>query len=259
MFKFVQQMVGLFLLLGSQMAFAFDTPIHGEITREALANSGIDEAGIGIIVAGNLNTDTDPALYNTMYAHFCNEQFDLGANRLREKMVEALHALAKCDRGAALDAMGTSLHAIQDFYAHSNAINVYPAFEATVDLFHLHDPGSGVVCSPGHLPPELTSAYWPDDGNFPGKCTHEQIAKDVPDVGPEFYVARDRARLATLVYFQAVDQMIQWALPDGSEKLRFLKSGKVCTPTGKLKHPSNTWLPQLKRVMSQVPGVVSPR
>jgi hypothetical protein len=240
-------------------ALAFDTPIHGEITRGALANSGIDETGLSLIVAGNLNTDYDPVLYNLLYAHFCNEQFDQGSNRLREKMVEALHALSKCDRGAALDAFGTSLHAIQDFYAHSNGINVYPAASATVDLFHLHDPGPGVVCSPGHLPRELTSAYWPDDGNFPGKCTHDQIAKDLPEVGPEFYVARDRAVLATAVYYQAVEQMVQWALPDAELKLSFLKTGGSCAPSGKLKHADKTWLPKLQRVMNAIPGVVSPR
>ena len=247
-----------YLITAALPAEAFDTPIHGDITREALSRTGIDQTGIKFIVAGNLSTDTDPVLYNTMHAHFCNEEFSRGSRRLREKLVESVDALAACDRQRALVAMGTSLHATQDFYAHSNEINLYRDPGVTVDLFHLQDPGRGVVCSPGHLPPVLTSAYWPDNGYFPGKCTHAQIAKDLPNVGPAFYVARARALRATALYFQVVERMLDWVFDDASSRTQFLKTGGACRPAGGPLHSRETWLPRLSRLMASLPGVVRP-
>src|SRR3954462_12431622 len=105
----------LFLLsatLCSSPAYAFDTPIHGDITREVLSKWGMDKDGTNKVIEGNLDTDRDPEMYNTMHAHFCNEEFELGSERLRSKLKEALESLARCDRNHALLAIGTSLHAI---------------------------------------------------------------------------------------------------------------------------------------------------
>lgn len=241
-------------------AAAFDTPVHSQMTREVLSRIGVEKAAVEKAVYGNEKTDYDESLYNTMHAHFCNEEFAAGSNRLRTKMNEIVEALAQCDRERALDAIGTSLHAVQDFYAHSNAVNVYPNPKTTVDLFHLQDPGPEVICFPDHLPHQLTSAYWPDDVKVPGKCTHEQIAKDHPNDGPLFHVAKARAERATALYMQTVEEMARWALWDAGNRIQFLylKQGHehACVPAKKFRRPASSWQPHLLQFVKTLPDVV---
>ena len=66
------------------------------------------------------------------------------------------------DREAALEAIGTSLHSIQDFFAHSNFVEI--DWKAKIDLFNLKNPPKDLFCGPGRIPTTaLTSGYWPDE------------------------------------------------------------------------------------------------
>lgn len=219
------QLVGL--LVGALMAptaNAFDTHLHLEITSDALAGLGFSADTIALINAGNQKTDRDYVLFNTPEAHFCNERFAAGSQRLRDKLQLALKSLEDCDRPAALEAIGTSLHAIQDFYAHSNFVD--RTVITPVDLFQMQDPPASLECSPGHIPTvALTSAYWPDEPRQPGKCSHADLNKDDPERGPLYYKARAWAQVETVHYIQRLEQAIRARFQDPEPVIRYLKGG----------------------------------
>jgi len=216
---------GLFCTMAPQSAQAFDTPLHLEITTEALRQAGIDAAAIGIVNQSNELTDTDAELFNTPAAHFDNERFTDGATRLRDKMTEALNALSRCDRQKALEAIGTSLHSVQDFYSHSNAVEIYPDPRVTLDLFSITNPAASVECRRGAFGTRLTSGYWPDLPRVPGKCSHADMAKDGPKRGQWYRIARARAVTASVRYIEALKVRIGSRFGNHQGAFRFLSTG----------------------------------
>ncbi len=104
---------------------------HESITREALGNltSGppLDPTSmtfhldaIDAIVDANLETDDEGEIRYSPSDHYDNEEFANGAKRMMNKRRIVMNALRRGDPQSAWMRVGSILHGIQDFYAHSS-------------------------------------------------------------------------------------------------------------------------------------------
>lgn len=199
---------------------AFDTPQHRTVTREVLVDIQVTiagrsrrftEAAIREIV--DANEDTDSILFKSAALwheerHFTNEAFSASTDNLltlKKQAIEALKNPTATGRGnnAAVTAwrrIGTALHAIQDFYSHSNWIELNNSgIESSFGRSKLADPETSLQACPNDpnvLGPSggggLTSGYYVTTtgcGPLPhaGKCYHGNytaacrgINKDLP-------------------------------------------------------------------------------
>jgi flagellar hook capping protein FlgD len=134
----------LFALLGGMLlcfapaTYAFEIPPHMELTRTALGNvhetiSGrqvtFSDRAIQQICDANEATDGilngSAALYHPE-RHFTNERFPAASQRLmdiKQQILDALRA-QRPDGPHARELFGTAIHAVQDFYAHSNWVEL---------------------------------------------------------------------------------------------------------------------------------------
>ncbi|MCJ7561096.1 hypothetical protein MUO79_10850 [Candidatus Bathyarchaeota archaeon] len=81
------------------------------------------------------------------------QAFERNAEFVRKKKQEAIDALKRCDTEAAIKAIGEALHAIQDFYSHSNYVDLTPAEQAAA---------RNAFDNPCTSPPNLRlEAYYP--------------------------------------------------------------------------------------------------
>jgi hypothetical protein len=102
-----------------------DARYHVEITRQALAGR-FDEAALQAIVRANLGQDRLANLLGHPEIHFDASAFAAGERYIAEQRQEAVAALVeRDDRQAALAALGRLLHGRQDFYAHSNWVQLW--------------------------------------------------------------------------------------------------------------------------------------
>ncbi len=267
-------------VLVQSSAYAFHGTTHQEITAKVAGYLGYDDPQTKALVAGNLGTDsgdwavaklryegtpvenidaklwnqakttTDGALkglYGTNFLHFDHESFANGSAALRARLKLIMKALAAGKRGDALWYMGSSLHSIQDFFAHSNYVEKYSAATAgykqalaTItstklanyssvkryeDLFELKGADPKVKCAAGAVPTKgaLTSGYWPDNVAAPGKCHHADMAKD--DLGGEYHKAAvGAAKLFCYDFLLRVEGKIKEAYPANAQAwINYLK------------------------------------
>jgi hypothetical protein len=220
-------------------ALAFELSIHEAITTESLSQSAMGTGenrrtfspnAIKEIVEANLRTD-DPIFQLQSAFHFDNENFAGGSDRLlklKEKIIRTITAVPPgvfAGESARVD-FGGALHTIQDFYAHSNWVELGHA-EDQIDqrlgrsVFAGAD-GSVSTCpdNPGVLSgqglSQLTSGYFvfdtlPPVCNVPpGKCRHglvfacpDGINKDSPDRA-NFDRARSLALAATIDFLNQI-------------------------------------------------------
>lgn len=102
-----------------------DAPYHAEITRQALAGH-FDETSLRAIVRANLGQDRLANLLGHPEIHFDDSAFAAGERYIAQQRQQAVAALVeRDDRPAALAAFGRLLHGRQDFYAHSNWVQLW--------------------------------------------------------------------------------------------------------------------------------------
>jgi hypothetical protein len=102
-----------------------DARYHVQITRQALAGR-FDEAALQAIVRANLGQDRLANLIGHPHIHFDSSAFAAGEAYIAEQRRQAVAALVeRDDRPAALAAFGRLLHGRQDFYAHSNWVELW--------------------------------------------------------------------------------------------------------------------------------------
>jgi hypothetical protein len=222
--------LGLLLLtLCAARASAFSKEVHEAVSRQALSDMGFDASAAGAVVAGNLQTDKDE--FTDPKAHFDDERFAAGSARLNAKLSAALDALDSCDAGAAREQLGRALHAVQDFFAHSNWVENHAPSDP-IDMLNLKDPPPGLVCDPKTHKGGLTSGYYPDDKRpSPDKCVHAELNKDDAS-RPYHELARLRALAETKAMLALFDRAIAArfaaAGPDESAyRTRLLKDGSA--------------------------------
>jgi hypothetical protein len=100
--------------------------VHAEITRRALRET-FGRRALNAIVASNLRMD---AIYNQFgrdAMHFDNNAFGPSRAFMEEQRVLIRPALERGETGAAWQAFGRLTHTAQDFYAHSNYVDLWLA------------------------------------------------------------------------------------------------------------------------------------
>jgi hypothetical protein len=129
----------LFFLLLAKPAFAFDTGHHSDLTKEALQDQGFGETAIQTVQVQNWLVDyfsSSPTSSSSIKEdvaklHFDNlfttEQIDNYWRRLSVNTRSAVQQAAReKDTLKLLTILGVSLHAVQDFYSHSNWVETHP-------------------------------------------------------------------------------------------------------------------------------------
>jgi hypothetical protein len=116
-------------------------PIHAEITRRALTDS-VGPRAIQAILAANLGQDALPGQIGHDEFHFDNNAFDASRAYIARQRGLIRPALEAGDPGSAWRAFGRLTHAGQDFYAHSNYVDLWLSCQA-----------KGMAPSPGEIDP----------------------------------------------------------------------------------------------------------
>ena len=149
-------------------------PNHEEITSTALAF--LNPAVINALITGNVSTDIQFALDNA--AHFDDCNFSGGAALVAASQATAVQALGPSVALPAGDALAMlafsrSLHALQDFYAHTNWVELggdalvdqsLTAFPALTPYSAIQSTGFIVVQG---IKPGQTAVYRDDDAPYP--------------------------------------------------------------------------------------------
>lgn len=115
--------------------------IHAEITREALAET-VGPRALEAILAANLGQDALSGQIGHDEFHFDNNAFDEGRAYIAQQRGLIRPALEAGDPGSAWGAFGRLTHAGQDFYAHSNYVDLWLSCQA-----------KGMTPSPGEIDP----------------------------------------------------------------------------------------------------------
>jgi hypothetical protein len=188
---------------------AFTPEIHESITRAALVGGDtIASDALDLIVKANRRSDWNQWEEARHYdnardpAEIC-QRWASGVNRWYE---DAIKEIAPADRekrrlknrDEALELLGKILHAVQDFYSHSNYVEL--SLPAPQPGFLL------AACNPPDLPRDLQTGYFsvrhgldgcPSDGPPAGfRYCHSTLNKDKPGT-PNYAVARSFATTAT--------------------------------------------------------------
>jgi von Willebrand factor A domain-containing protein 7 len=225
-----------FLLGMPSSALAFKVPIHEQITREVFADFQVMAGGetlkftdyaINQIVEANKHTDDPPNQFNSE-KHFDDEDFTGGSKRVRDFKERVISKVTteEPEPTSARNDLGTALHTIQDFYAHSNWVELghsSPDINTKIgwEIFSGADKNTPTCpTDPGTLSGEglsqLTSGYFIIDlqsricGVPQGKCRHgvavfcpNGLNKD-DDSRPGFLTARPLAVNATKDYLNQI-------------------------------------------------------
>lgn len=160
-----------FVAPGSPL-FAFTGSNHIRITRHACASSGaeLSKQDLDYILYYNVLQDENPECWNDMFRHFCNH-FSEGARYLDREWQTVSQTR---DRLTALRAFGRITHTVEDFYAHTNWVELHLG-EKVIPTFPFDT---------SHMPPKLICAWWPDDApevTRNGVINHEMLNKDASD------------------------------------------------------------------------------
>lgn len=160
------------------------TYTHESITRSAVATfadivfdgrSGARKPALGQIAVANAAVDDDQ--YHSAL-HFDGEAFPEGQARLQDLRIRIALDMSRKDVTAARTHLGQALHTVQDFYAHSNWVELgnSGAYPHLGELgYTIERRASGARCSGSTLTTtELTSGYFSGEDRAPvdGGCRH---------------------------------------------------------------------------------------
>ncbi len=99
---------------------------HARITRRALGGS-FGPRALAVIIASNVGVDSLPNLLWHDEYHFDNNAFEASRAHMEEQRAHILPALERGKAHAAWEAFGRLTHTAQDFYAHSNYVDLWLA------------------------------------------------------------------------------------------------------------------------------------
>jgi hypothetical protein len=155
---FVGLLVGLSIgALFLSPTWAYNAVNHDRATDPALAGR-VSADAMEAIKKANKAVDDDPN-YDPR-AHFdrdptktSDQCFRESVKHVQDKKAEAIALIKACNNESALKAIGEALHAIQDFYAHSNYVDLTDAEQKTLrDAFENPDiMDAAKVALPGNL------------------------------------------------------------------------------------------------------------
>jgi len=186
--------------------------IHVEITRNALAGSFSNRA-LDVIIAANLSQDRLLALIGHDEYHFDSNAFTQSYAYLEEQRALTVSSLETNEISCAWSAFGKLIHAAQDFYSHSNYIDLWLSCQPDgalptpsevdpldEDLIHTRALRSGRI----YLPLEalyLVRAFRPLILHILPRDSHAWMNLDSPEQGPSFIYAFQAAVKRTKLEF----------------------------------------------------------
>jgi hypothetical protein len=180
--------------------------VHAWITNAAVRSEFVDEGSLLRLYEANNSTDSGPK-YSNHALHFDSDAFQEGTQKLADNLNEAVVLLGACQKEQAIEKLGEALHALQDFYSHSNWIEnhlapgvVLGSIPVCTELVSLGPDGVFIrgslaavpsfrdtsynvnsgTCSAAPGPPAntITSGFFPDNTRPVYKCTHRETNKD---------------------------------------------------------------------------------
>lgn len=171
------------LSTGSIAARIFFMDVHSNITDVALFKAGFSDAEREVVRFANVGQEFVRYLD---HEHFDNEKIAEGWKFVNDQL-----------DSSRLENLGKALHALQDFYAHSNYVELAIAYYTGPDRVPTFDIAIQDSAFRKIWEKEATTGYYPDGDAPAGKIGHKDLAKDIA-LGPRpqgFYVAK---RLATV-------------------------------------------------------------
>ena len=100
--------------------------VHADITRRALGQTFSPHA-LDVVIAANLGQDALSGQLGHDEFHFDNNAFDKSRAYIKEQRALIRPALERGDVDAARRAFGRLTHTAQDFYAHTNYVDLWIA------------------------------------------------------------------------------------------------------------------------------------
>ena len=187
--------------------------IHAEITKQAL-HQRFSAAALEKIIDANLYQDRILAQIGHNEYHFDNNAFEESYAYIEQQRALVISALQANDMLSAWSAFGRLIHAAQDFYAHSNYIDLWVSCQpdgalptmsevdpVDEDLIHSRALRSGKIYYPlevfsfvKFLKP-LVLPLLPRD-------SHAWMNLDSPEQGPNFTFAFHAALKRTKIEFE---------------------------------------------------------
>jgi hypothetical protein len=188
------------------------TRYHEDITRQALS-AHFNPPALEAIVRANLGQDDLGGQFGHDEFHFDNSAFERTYAYIEEQRALVRSALSAGDAPTAWVAFGRLIHSAQDFYAHSNYVDLWLArFEGqatpspadiqpmVAELLSSPDLCSGRLYYPLEFLsflPALKRIVLP----FLPRDSHAWMNLDAPAQGPKFAYAFEAARMRTQVEF----------------------------------------------------------
>jgi len=186
--------------------------IHVEITRSALAGR-FSERALEAIISANLKQDGLLGLIGHSEYHFDSNAFEQSYAYLEEQQALIVSSLEMNDLPSAWSAFGRLMHTVQDFYAHSNYIDLWLSCQPDgalptpsevdpldEDLIHTRALRSGRI----YLPLEALYLIRPLRGlilRILPRDSHAWMNLDSPEQGPNFLYAFQAAIKRTRLEF----------------------------------------------------------
>jgi hypothetical protein len=183
------------------------------MTRQALGERFSPRA-LEQIIAANVGQDRLSGQLGHDEYHFDNNAFDRSYAYLEEQRALTISSLMAGDASAAWSAFGRLTHSAQDFYAHSNYIDLWLACQpdgavptpsevdpVDPDLIDTRALRSGRI----YMPLELLSAiplFKPLALRFLPRDSHAWMNLDSPEQGPNFKYALQAALKRTRIEFE---------------------------------------------------------
>lgn len=186
---------------------------HIEICQRALGNKFSPKA-LDILIAANLGQDQIRYQFRHPHFHFDSNAFDAGYAYVEKQRQIVLNTL-KSDNVSAWQAFGRLTHTVQDFYAHSNYIQLWVDSQSNGDV---PPPPQVDALDPKFLQhPDLHSGnvyFWDWLAFIPGfyslalrltpEDSHTHMNLDHPDRGELFPYAIEAASQRTQFEYEKI-------------------------------------------------------
>lgn len=192
-----------------------DGQYHIQLLTESVGTN-FSPQGLAQIIAGNLGQDALPYLLGIHpHYHFDNNKITQGLAYVEEEHTR-IRSLSKQNADAQIGAkqraaFGRLTHAIHDFYAHSNYVDLWLVEHGGLAHSHAHEI-DGMDASLLNHPQLYTGSFWlwfdifylvPGFGSFLHKLylrpnSHEAMNLDNPRQGPKFAYAMIAAKQRTI-------------------------------------------------------------
>ena len=154
---------------------------------------GYSDAVIEALAEANRSADQGQEYYNAP-SHFDSETLADGSALIRRRIESAAAKLVAGDLTGARLEFGKATHAVQDFFSHSNYVEVMDG--KPIDLLRLTNPPAGMRCDAAMKNGTIVTGHWPDNKVPDGKCSHAKLNKDGPEK-PLYYKAIKYAKIHT--------------------------------------------------------------